>query len=341
MTPAASKPRVGYVVIGRNEGERLKACLRSIRPGSDVVYVDSGSTDGSVAFAESIGFSTVLLDTSKGFTAARARNAGLRALEGRDLAFVQMIDGDCELDADWVDAALAAFADYPDVAVVFGRRRERFPERSIYNRLCDEEWDVPVGEVRSCGGDALFRLQPLLDAGGYNDEVIAGEEPDLCLRIRHNGWRIRRIPAEMTRHDAAMTRFSQWWKRTKRSGHAFAGLLDRNGINADERWRAQVKSITIWGGVIPLLILFLAIGAFALPLLAVAALLLALLYPVQVVRLALRKRREGAPFGFALTSAFFLTLGKFPQLAGVLRYHHDRRSDRRPQIIEYKGPETA
>jgi glycosyltransferase involved in cell wall biosynthesis len=341
VTSAAPPPRVGYVVIGRNEGERLKACLRSIQPGSDVVYVDSGSTDGSVAFAESMGFSTVLLDTSKGFTAARARNAGLRALEGRDLAFVQMIDGDCELDSNWVDAALAAFAEYPDVAVVFGRRRERFPERSIYNRLCDEEWDVPVGEARSCGGDALFRLQPLLDAGGYDDAVIAGEEPDLCLRIRRNGWHIRRIPAEMTRHDAAMTRFSQWWKRSKRSGHAFAGLLDRNGINSDARWRAQVKSITLWAGVIPLLVGLLAISAFAMPLLGYAAVVLALLYPLQVARLAWRKWRGGAPFGFAFASAFFLTLGKFPQLSGVLRYHHDQRADRRPEIIEYKGPETA
>jgi GT2 family glycosyltransferase len=338
---AAAKPRVGYVVIGRNEGERLKACLRAIEPGSDVVYVDSGSTDGSVAFAEGLGFSTVLLDTSKGFTAARARNAGLRALDGRGLSFVQMIDGDCELDARWVDAALAAFAREDDLAVAFGRRRERFPERSIYNQLCDEEWNVPVGEARACGGDALFRVGPLTEAGGYNDAIIAGEEPDLCLRLRQRGWRIRRIDAEMTRHDAAMTRFSQWWRRTKRSGHAFAELLHRHGDKADPRWRKQVKSIIVWGGAIPATIVLLALGALALPWLGLGALALLLLYPLQVARLTAYKRKAGAAPRFALASAFFLTIGKIPQFAGVMRYHRDRNSDRKPRIIEYKGPETA
>jgi glycosyltransferase involved in cell wall biosynthesis len=336
VSPAPiSEARVGVVVIGRNEGERLKACLRSIPPGSDVVYVDSGSTDGSVDFAERMGFQTVALDTSKGFTAARARNAGLDRLKAGKLDFVQMVDGDCELDVGWIDAALAAFADEPDLAVVFGRRRERFPDRSLYNRLCDEEWDVPVGEARSCGGDALFRLAPLLKAGGYNGDIIAGEEPDLCLRLRQSGWRIRRIKAEMTRHDAAMTHFSQWWKRSKRSGHAFAELHQRH--SAEPRWHAQVNSIILWGGVVPSLIVLLALAALLRPLFAWGALFLLLAYPLQVARIGWRKYRAGEPFGFAFASAFFLMLGKLPQLSGVLLYRRTRAAAKAPTIIEYKG----
>ena len=332
-----SEVRVGVIVIGRNEGERLKACLRSIPPGSDVVYVDSGSTDGSVEFAQGMGFDVVALDTSRGFTAARARNAGLERIGGRGLEFVQMVDGDCELDVGWVDAALAAFVDHPDLAVVFGRRRERFPERSIYNRLCDEEWDVPVGEARSCGGDALFRLSPLLATGGYNGDIIAGEEPDLCLRLRKTGWRIRRIDAEMTRHDAAMTHFSQYWRRSKRSGHAFAELLQRHGAAAEPRWQAQVNSIILWGGILPALIVLLALAAFALPALAWVALLLAAVFPVQIARIGWRKHRSGVPLGFALASAFFLMVGKLPQLTGVIRYRRTRAAAKAPTIIEYKG----
>jgi glycosyltransferase involved in cell wall biosynthesis len=328
---------VGVVVIGRNEGGRLKACLRSIPPGSDVVYVDSGSSDDSVTFAERMGFATVQLDTNRGFTAARARNAGLDALAGHKLGFVQMVDGDCELDIGWIDAALAALVDEPDLAVVFGRRRERFPERSIYNRLCDEEWDVPVGEARSCGGDALFRLAALKEAGGYNGDIIAGEEPDLCLRLRQKGWRIRRIAAEMTRHDAAMTRFSQYWRRSKRSGHAFAELLQRHGEQAEPRWRAQIKSIILWGGAVPgLVLLAVLLAVVGLPTLWLA-LLAAALFPLQVARIGWRKWRGGKPAGFAFASAFFLMLGKLPQLAGVIRYHRDRNSARVPRIIEYKG----
>lgn len=334
--PPPSYEPVGVVVIGRNEGDRLKACLRSIPPGSDVVYVDSGSTDDSVAFAESLGFAAVQLDTSRGFTAARARNAGLDALAGHKLNFVQMIDGDCTLDISWIDTALAAFVDEPDLAVVFGRRRERFPERSIYNRLCDEEWAVPVGEARSCGGDALFRFAPLQALGGYNGDIIAGEEPDLCVRLRSKGWRIRCIAAEMTLHDAAMTHFSQWWRRSKRSGHAFAELLQRHGGLTEPRWRAQVRSIALWGGAVPGLIVLTCLLDLAVPAGLWIAVLLAALYPLQIARIGWSKWRAGKPLGVACASAFFLMLGKLPQLAGIVRYHRDRLAARAPRIIEYK-----
>jgi GT2 family glycosyltransferase len=326
---------VGVVVIGRNEGDRLKACLRSLPSGSDVVYVDSGSTDDSVAFARGLGFHVVELSTDKGFTAARARNAGLATLAGRPIDYVQMVDGDCEVDAGWIPTARAALEAEPDLAVVFGRRRERFPEASIYNRLCDEEWDVPVGEASSCGGDALFRLQPLSDAGGYNANIIAGEEPDLCFRLRAAGWRIRRLPAEMTRHDAAMARYGQWWRRTLRGGHAFAE--DHFRHPEDRSWARQVRSFLIWGGIIPAIIVALAILGIFAPMLSALALLLILLYPLQVARLAWRKWRGGAVPGFALASAFFLTLGKFAQTAGWRRYHRNRKAARASTIIEYKA----
>lgn len=329
--------RVGVVVIGRNEGERLKACLRSLPAECDSVYVDSGSTDGSVAFARSIGAHVVSLSTDAGFTAARARNAGLAALDAPDIGFVQMVDGDCEVAGGWIDAARAALTADPGLAVVFGRRRERFPDRSIYNRLCDEEWDVPVGPALSCGGDALFRVGPLRAAGGYNPAIIAGEEPDLCQRLRAAGWRIRRIDAEMTRHDAAITRFSQWWRRTKRGGHAFAELADRHGRNGDPLWRRQVKSILVWGGAVPATIVALFAASLLLPLCGWIALLLMALYPAQVARIGWRKWRGGETPGFALASGFFLMLGKFPQLTGIARYRRDRASARAPEIIEYKG----
>lgn len=331
--PAADD--VGVIVIGRNEGERLKACLRSLPAGSAVVYVDSGSSDGSVAFARGLGFTVVELSTERGFTAARARNAGLEALAARPLDFVQMVDGDCEVDPGWIATARAALAAEPGLAVVFGRRRERFPERSIYNRLCDEEWNVPVGEARSCGGDALFRRDPLVAAGGYDPGIIAGEEPDLCFRLRARGWRIRRIDAEMTRHDAAMTRFGQWWRRAYRSGHAFAENHYRHPEEA--RWAQQVRSIWLWGGILPALVVLLALAALAWPPLGWIALLMASPYPLQVARLAWRKRRGGTDMRFALASAFFLTLGKVAQLGGVVRFHSNRRAARASTIIEYKS----
>jgi glycosyltransferase involved in cell wall biosynthesis len=101
--------RVGAVLIGRNEGARLLRCLASVTGKAvRVVYVDSGSTDGSVAAAAAAGAEVVVLDMAQPFTAARARNAGIERLRtGPQLDYIQFVDGDCELQPNWIDTALA------------------------------------------------------------------------------------------------------------------------------------------------------------------------------------------------------------------------------------------
>jgi glycosyltransferase involved in cell wall biosynthesis len=321
------------VIIGRNEGDRLRRCLLSLPPELNRVYVDSGSSDGSQDFARSLGVEVVDLDPSVGFTAARARNAGLAALRQKSTIteFVQMIDGDCELDPAWIAQAEAALASEPRLAAVFGRRRERFPEASLYNQQCDDEWNVPIGLVPSCGGDALFRMAALSEVGDYQADIIAGEEPDLCLRLSRRGWMIRRIDAEMTLHDANLLHFFQWWKRARRSGHAYAEHLWRNRQSAIPGWRRQVWSILVWGLGIPLLAIIFALagGTFAW----ISAALIAL-YPLQWLRLALRGVGSGRTrFGFAA----LIVMGKFAELGGVARFALSVARGYAPKIIEYKG----
>lgn len=195
--------QIGVVAIGRNEGNRLKECLLSVLgEGITVVYVDSGSTDGSVALARSLNVHVVELDLSIGFTAARARNAGFEHLlqVNPSIEFVQFVDGDCRVVQGWLQRAANEMVAHPEVVVVCGRRREEFPQNSIYNRLCDIEWDTPVGEAKACGGDAMMRVSALKQVGGFNPSLIAGEEPELCVRLRQNGGKIMRINAEMTCH---------------------------------------------------------------------------------------------------------------------------------------------
>lgn len=325
--------QVAVIAIGRNEGERLKTCLRSLPGDSRRIYVDSGSTDGSVAFARDMGVEVLELPPGTRFTAALARNTGLAALSGDPtVRFVQMVDGDCELDQAWLPRGVEALEADPQLGVVFGRVKERHPDASIYNALCDHEWDVPLGDAKACGGNALFRCAALGEAGGYAEDLIAGEEPELCLRMRARGWRVRRIEGGMVLHDAAMTRFRQWWRRTERSGHAFAELSQRHGAAGDPAWRGQVRSILAWGAVLPLAIAGLALATGGWGLLALA------IYPAQVVRLARRERRAGLPARFAAALAFFLTLGKIPQAIGVARFGWRRLTGRRGGLIEYKGP---
>ncbi|MEL7238668.1 MAG: glycosyltransferase, partial [Planctomycetota bacterium] len=225
---------VGFVAIGRNEGERALTCVRSaLRDAADasaVVYVDSGSTDGSPEKIAALGVTVVDLDTSQGFTAARARNAGLAELKRRHpgCVYVQFLDGDCELVEGWIATAVAALEADAKLAGVCGRRRERHPEATVYNKLCDMEWDTPVGPADAVGGDALFRIAALDEVDAYDPTMIAGEEPEMCIRLRAKGWTLARLGAEMTLHDAAMTSWRQWWNRNKRAGHAYAETLDRH-----------------------------------------------------------------------------------------------------------------
>jgi GT2 family glycosyltransferase len=318
-------PPVDAVVIGRNEGARLLACLASLQGQvRRVVYVDSGSTDGSVQAARAAGAEVVALDMTRPFTAARARNAGLALLSGDGL--VQMVDGDCQVQPGWIAAALAAFATHPQAVVICGRRREIHPDRSIYNRLCDREWNTPVGLASACGGDALIRLPALRAVGGYREDLIAGEEPELCLRLRRKGGQIWRIDAEMTLHDAAMTRFSQWWRRSHRAGHAFAEGAALHGASPERHWVTETRRSLLWGLGVPLAA---ALAALVHP----SGALILLLWPLQIARLALRWGDQGRA---GAEAAVFTVLGKVPEGLGVLGYWWGRLRGRRRGLIEYK-----
>lgn len=325
----------GIVAIGRNEGERLQRCLQSLLPHSyPIIYVDSGSTDGSVEYARSVGVEVVPLDLTIPFTAARARNAGWRRLIELhpDTEFVQFLDGDCELDAGWFVVALDGMATMPTVAVVCGRRRERFPEQTIYNRLCDLEWDTPIGPADACGGDALMRLGALVAAGGYRDDLIAGEEPELCVRLREQGGKVVRLDAEMTLHDAAMTRFSQWWKRNTRAGHAFAEVATTHRASLCRIWAKEVRSNWVWGGVLPLGVL-LSCGLLLLP--------VGLLYVRLYFKIVRNRRQRGDDARTAKLYARYCVLSKIPQALGQWRYVRNRWRGKRTTLIEYKGQTPA
>ena len=324
----------GIIVIGRNEGDRLRRCLHSvIEQTNNIVYVDSGSTDGSIEMAKSLGVEVVNLDLSIPFTAARARNEGFyRLLElNRHIEYVQFVDGDCEIYPEWLKIAQQILETHTEFAVVCGRRRERFPEATIYNRLCDIEWDTPVGETTACGGDAMMRVSAFERVQGYNASLIAGEEPELCVRLRRQGWKILRIDADMTLHDAAMTKFSQWWKRSVRGGHAYAEGVWLHGNSPEKHWVKESKSIWLWGVIVPLIALG---GVFFTKGLS---LLLLLGYPLMAYKIyRYVKLRNYSSQDTALYTMSCM-VGKFPQVQGQIRFHLNRLLKRDIHLIEYKN----
>lgn len=322
---------VGVVVIGRNEGERLRACLESVQ-GHRVIYVDSGSTDGSAELARMYGAEVVELDMGRPFSAARARNEGFARLRevASEVKHVQFVDGDCAVADGWLETAASLLNEHPEHAVVCGRRRERYPDASIYNQLCDMEWNTPVGDAKACGGDAMFRADTLEQVGGYDPSVIAGEEPELCLRLRQAGWRVCRLNAEMTLHDAAMTRFAQWWKRSVRAGYAYALGAAMHG-RSPERFRLrETQSIWSWGLFLPLIALGLAWPTWGL------SFVLMLGYPVLGVKVYRHMRGRGFTPADSRLYALFCVLAKFPQVQGQIRFWWGRVRSKPSQIIEYK-----
>jgi GT2 family glycosyltransferase len=320
---------LGVVAIGRNERVRLERCFRSMPANAAALtYVDSASSDGSADYARSLGLSVVELDLSAPLCAARARNAGIAHLRevAKDLEFALVIDADCELAAGFVDAALAEMATSSTIAVVCGRRREREPQSSIYNQLCDMEWNMPIGDANACGGDALIRLEPFFEVGGYDGTLIAGEEPEMCSRLRQRGWRIRVIDHDMTLHDAAIAHFRQWWKRAVRAGHAYAEGFLRFGL-----WRRELASIAAYALVIPTAIAALAAPTTGLSLLGLVV------YAWLYLRVRGHRLARGDAARDASAYARYSVIGKFAQAVGIAKYLLGRVFHRPTRIIEYKA----
>ena len=313
------------VVIARNEGERLRRCLHSITGNvSQVVYVDSGSTDGSIKLAEDFGATVINLDMSVPFTAARARNIGVASFEQDPPEYIQLIDGDCELCEEWLPAAVAFLDENPGVAAVAGRLRERFPDATVWNRLADAEWSAPSGETEAVAGTALLRREAIKGGNGFREDLIAGEEPEMCLRLRQAGWKIWRIDVDMAHHDLDMTHFWQWWKRMSRSGHAFAEVSAIHWGEKERFYQRETLRTLVWGVCLPVVTI---LGAFVL---SPWFLLLLLLWPAQILRLIVIRKMP-------LYQAFFLTLARFPEAEGVFRYWVRRFTGNKARLIEYKG----
>lgn len=328
------KPVLSVVIIGRNEGERLRRCLQSVQAmepvvrGHEVLYVDSGSSDQSMETAASLGARAIALESGRP-SAARARNVGWRAAKGKWILF---LDGDTILHPSFPQTALRT-AMFSSCAAVWGHRRELRPNANIFHRVLDLDWVYLPGETEFCGGDALMRRSALEAAGGFDDALIAGEEPELCARFRALGYKIIHIDAPMTRHDLAITRWRQYWQRATRAGYAYAQMA----------WRTRDRTAPLWvneSGANK-------VRAFALMSAAVAAVLSLLTAPwlaaagsIAAVALLARsawRARWKSPSAVSLALyAVHSHLQQIPICVGQVTFQIDLARNRRRGLIEYK-----
>ncbi|MEM1248639.1 MAG: glycosyltransferase [Acidobacteriota bacterium] len=324
---------ISVVVIGRNEGPRLARCLESVRGAEglaecQLIYVDSASTDDSVERARSFGADVVVLEAAP-FTAARGRNAGWRRAEA---PLVLFLDGDTVLHPEFA-AAAAREIERSGAAAVWGHRRETRTADSLYNRLLDLDWIYPPGPSPFCGGDVLFRRGVLEAVDGYDEGLIAGEEPEMCRRVRALGESILHIDVPMTGHDLAMTRFSQYWRRAERAGYAYAQVSERFKNSEDPFWLSEARRNRVHAvglGVAGLLFVGLLI-VFGRPVLWL------LLLPFAVLlRTAVRCRFKSPSLPLRLLYAVHSHAQQIPILYGQWTYFRGRKEGRARTLIEYK-----
>lgn len=319
---------IAAVVIGRNEAARLRVTLPALRAQiARGVYVDSGSSDDSVAVARAHGLQVVELDTSAPFSAARGRNAGMAALQAGGMPeFVHLLDGDCEVQPGWVAAALNHLRAAPDCGIVTGHIHEMSPGASAYNALCDVEWRKPPGKIASCTGTMLLRSTGFTAVGGFDPTIIAAEDDDFCLRMQANGWHVWLLDHPMARHDANLSTFRPWWRRMVRAGYGFAQVGDRH----PGHFTAARRRVLLYGLILPLLALTgLFVGLWL-------TLAVGLIYALSWAKTATGLLRGGQGPGRAAQLAGLLVLTKPANLIGFATYYLRRARRQDNQIIEYK-----
>ena len=322
-------------MIGRNEGELLRLSLASVALAElPVVYVDSGSSDGSPDLAREAGAATVELSADRSFSAARGRNEGVEEVLRRwpRTEYVQFLDGDCALDPGFPPAALETLDHNTDCAVVTGHLSERHPEDSVYNRLCAIEWRSPAGPIENMnglGGIIMTRISAFRAIGGFNEQAIAGEEPDLGVRLGLAGYSIIKIDYPMATHDAQISHFGQWWIRAVRGGHALAHRYARHGRTRFRDGRREIRSVLFWGCALPMLVLLLLWPTRGLSLLLLGG------YGMLGWRVYRQYLRSGLTTSEAWLAARFIIYGKFAEFIGVVRYCINRVRGRYV-IIEYR-----
>jgi len=314
--------RIGVVVIGRNEGDRLPSTVRAARAGgAPVVYADSGSTDGSVERARAEG-AVVVAITEPPFTAARGRNEGLRRLRESHarIEYAQFVDGDTTLHPEWLARAAAVLDSEPSVAAVCGHLLERDAERSVFRRLMQIDWIGPVGEIAACGGNAMYRLSAFERAGGFRASLEVGEELDLCGRLTSAGGRVLRVDAPMGVHDSGIETFAAWWRRSVRVGRGYATLLDDPVSQHVGRAARAVRSSLIWGAVLPCSFVAGAVGALFVPWIAALPVAVACLYAAQFLHVRAGAVSRGLAGGDAALYSLSCTVSKFAYALAWLRH---------------------
>lgn len=204
---------LSVVIIGRNEGRRLPALFDSLPRGADIewIYVDSQSTDNSVALALQQGAKVYIVDEESVYAPGTGRYIGTREAQGR---WILYLDGDMVLRREFclfLERLKTAEDDLPQqVAGFVGKTCNHYlDENDSVVEITDcvvlperemgpvENWGKPAGYH---GGAVVYRHKCVLDAGNWNPAVYQLEEIDLYSRVRARDELVMAVNLPMVDH---------------------------------------------------------------------------------------------------------------------------------------------
>lgn len=316
---------ISIVIIGINVEKYIGECITSVLEADypqgclEIIYVDGGSSDRSIEIAK--GFHGVRIIELKDPhpTPGKGRNAGIAAAR-HDI--IQFLDADTILHPGWLRTACPYLNGA--VAAVAGRIQEKYPRKNIFHIIGNMEWGISSGKkghefsqgpAKTFGGIVLARKDAIDGTGGYDEGLVAGEDPDLSYRVRKNGWTVYRITAEMVMHDLNMNTFRHYCKRAFRSGHAYAEVGLRYRREKEKFFLSQLIRICI-GATLPAAMILLGILCRR----TATGLFLATALSCRPFRKIRHFISPSQGISIAALYCGHLSFAVYPQFFGVLRY---------------------
>src|SRR5574341_1769136 len=219
-------PRISVVVCSYNGERTIDECLEGLRaleyPDFEVIVVDDGSTDGTAAIARRHGLAPITTDHGG---LSHARNVGIEAATGEIVAF---IDDDARPDPHWLTYLAVSFLRTGHVGVggpniaptgdgVVAECVANPPGGPVHVLLSDQEAEhIP-------GCNMAFRKADLEAIGGFDTQFRkAGDDVDICWRLREAGGTLGFSPAAVVWHHRRNTVHASW---KQQQGYTMAEVL--------------------------------------------------------------------------------------------------------------------
>jgi len=230
--------KLSVIIIGRNEEQHIARSIRSVLAAAEtddteVLYVDSASTDRTVSIVQQYGIRIIQLRPEWPLTSSAGRYLGFINTTGE---YVMFVDGDTVIYKTWLKKAMDYLEQSEQAAGTAGIVHEIFlDERGNRTGIKKNRYNtVKTGPVHVFGGIAMYRRSVLNRTGTFNPFIKATPELELSLRIRKQGYRLIRLNEPMAITYAPIRESAAEIMRRARTGLYAMGstlkLCRRNGL---------------------------------------------------------------------------------------------------------------